>query len=176
MGKKDNRRKMVNIIFYSMNGSRSDWITDGLLYGLKKLYNVIDIPKRKSLYEDSSKNNFYANRNFWHFGDLVDDVNREKYIKPDLIIYDSAVLYKQSDIPSICLLTNDPLETGTTLPYPSVRIDKPMAIREKCMWNDEINRKDMNDFPLYFTTFKEDCKYVESLREGVWVSFLSPKK
>jgi len=167
---------MVNIIFYSLSGSRSDWMTDGLLYGLKKLYNVIDIPKRKSLYEDSSKNNFYANRNFWHFGDLVDDVNREKYIKPDLIIYDSAVLYKQSDIPSICLLTNDPLETGAT-PYPSIRVDKTMAIKEKCMWNDKINRKDIKDFPLCDTTFKEDCKYVDSsLRKGVWVAFLYPTK
>ena len=165
---------MVNIVFYSLKGSRSDYLTDGLLYGLRKLYNVIDIPKRLVLYKDSYKNNFYTNRNLWHFGDLVDDVKR-KVVKPDLIIYDSAILYKQSNIPSVYLLTNDPLETGKT-PYPNVRIDKPMAIREKCMWNDEINRKDMNDFPLYFTTFKEDCKYVESLREGVWVSFLSPKK
>ena len=52
-----------------------------------------------------------------------------------------------------------------------------MAIREKCMFNDEINRKDINDFPLYFTTFEEDCKYVDSsLREGVWAGFLFSTK
>jgi len=173
MGKEINRGKMVNIIFYSLSGSRSDWITDGLLYGLKKLYNVIDIPKRKSLYEDSSKNNFYANRNFWHFGDLVDDVNRE-IVEPDLMIYDSAALYRQSKIPTVYLLTNDPFSHSS---YPNAMINKSMAIREKCMWGDEINRKEINDFPLYFTTFKEDCKYVDSsLREGIWVSFLFPTK
>lgn len=166
----------MNIIFYSLIGSRNDYFTDGLLYGLKKLYNVIDIPKRTVLYKDSS-GGFYSNKKLWHFRNLVDNVDRETYIKPDLIIYDSAVLYKQSNIPSICLLTNDPFDHPPNHVYPNIRIDKPMAIREKCMQTKEINRKEIKDFPLYCTTSKEDCKYVDSsLRQGIWVSFLYPTK
>ena len=41
------------ILFYSLKGERSDYLAEGLLYGLKKLYDVIDIPKRQSLYSDS---------------------------------------------------------------------------------------------------------------------------
>lgn len=161
------------VVFYSLQGSRNDYLADGLLYGLKKLYNVIDIPKRLVLYKDS-KSGFYEHKKLWHFRSLTDDVNRKPFIKPDLIIFDSAVLYKESDVPSVCLLTNDPLNRA---PYPNVRIDKPMAIREKCMHADEINRKDIKDFPLYFTTFKEDCEYVgPNLRKGNWVSFLFPTK
>ena len=164
---------MVNIIFYSLKGDRSDYLTDGLLYGLKKLYDVIDFPKRTVLYKDS-KGGFYNDKKLWHFGSLVDNVDRKHFIEPDLIIYDSSASYKLSKFPFICLLTNDPLSRD---PYPNVRINKPMAIREKCMQSDEINRNDINDFPLYFTTFKEDCEYVDSsLRKGVWVSFLFSTK
>ncbi|MCK5624958.1 glycosyltransferase family 1 protein [Candidatus Pacearchaeota archaeon] len=166
----------MNINFYSFNSNRCDYLTDGLLYGLKKLYNVVDFPKRVVLYEDSYKNNFYTNRNLWHFGNLVDNINREGTIKPDLLVCDSVVLYKKYSIPSVYLLTNDPFEQKYHV-YPNIRINTPMAIREKCMHTNEINKKDIKDFPLYFTTFKEDCKYMDSsLRKGIWVSFLYPTK
>jgi hypothetical protein len=156
----------MNILFRSLDGNRSDYITDGILVGLRQLgHKVMDVPLRESIYKN--KPNWYSVRGLWHFGhnEKTKDVVSFKNI--DLIICDSASINTVEEKSIIYLMTNDPI---TRQPYPDVFVPKPMAIKESYMYD----RKNINDFELHHTVDKDDCVYTEpEKKQGVFVSFLN---
>lgn len=179
-------------ILFLNDGDHSDYITDGLIHGLRLNGNyVMDYPKRKSLYKNETS--YYSVRGLWQ-GNWEDDTyekDRDDYHSLnvdsyDLIICDNPQAFFLAPLLAakrkhrekvVCLLTNDPI---TRAPLPNVRMDKvtPMAIKEKCLQIPEVNVKTINDFPINHLVLEEDCNITNPNRNGVLfsMSLNNPKR
>ena len=169
------------ILFLSLIGTHSDYIADALFYGLKEVgHEVIDLPKRECLYKDSLSSNYYKERNLWHGMFYDKDFNINKRTKNvnvasfDYIICDNAKIVNDNPVllsvknKLIVLQTNDPF---TRAPLPNIRVDFPMAIKEKCLQDDIVNRKDIIDFPINHTVPEKYVEFVPREKRELEVFF-----
>lgn len=168
------------ILFLFLNGNHSDYIADALFYGLKEVgHNVLDFPKRECLYKDSNVSNYYKERKLWHGMFYDTDFNKNKRDKIvltnfDFIICDNPKILELQPILKevknklIVLQTNDPF---TRAPQPNIRVDFPMAIKEKCLQDNIVNNTSIQDFPINHTVPEKYVEFVTREKRELGVFF-----